>query len=180
MVSVVVVFVLFMILFGVIGGMRGMRKEVLVTSALVLGLFLNVLLETFVPPWVDLLNAMPRRTQFLIRGGILLALALFGYETPTIRAIQERAVRERVEQILLGVLFGLLNGYLLVGSLWFYLHELNYLQPEVGIIAWPPQDPEMLEQIVTMVSYMPPAVLGVPLIYFTVAAMFVMVIVVFI
>ena len=51
MISLVVLFGIFIVLFAVIGAMRGWAKELLVTSAVVLGLFLNAILETYISPY---------------------------------------------------------------------------------------------------------------------------------
>ncbi len=177
MISLVVLFGLFVVLFAVIGAMRGWAKELLVTSAVVLGLFLNAILETYITPYRTALFLQPGQSQFAIRGILLVLLAFFGYQTPHFRALQSKLARERLEEILLGGLLGGLNGYLLMGSIWYYLHQAGYPS---DLIIWPPPLPEMEQQIVDLVSYMPPAILPIPHIYFAVGVVFVFIIVVFV
>ena len=177
MISLSVLFGLLVVLFAIIGGMRGWAKELLVTSAIVLGLFLNAILETYITPYRTALFLQPGPNQFVIRGSLLLLLALFGYQTPHLRALQSKLARERLEEILLGGLLGALNGYLLVGSVWYYLHQAGY---PTDLIIWPPPLPEMEQQIVDLVAYLPPAMLPIPHIYFAVGVVFVFIIVVFV
>ncbi len=82
MVSLTVLFGMFVALFAVIGAMRGWAKELLVTSALVLGLFLNAILDNYITPYRTAMLLQPPLTQFALRGGVLLLMALFGYQTP--------------------------------------------------------------------------------------------------
>ena len=176
MVSLTVVFGVFVVLFGIIGAMRGWAKELLVTSAVVLGLFLNQILEAYIPPYRTALAAQPAGTEFLIRSGLLVLLGFFGYQTPNIRALQPKVVRERVEEILLGLLLGTLNGYLLFGSIWFYLHQAGY---EITTLVTPPEG-ELAEQIAGLVDFLPPSLLPIPQVFFAVGVVFVFIIVVFV
>ena len=176
-VSLVVLFGLFVALFAIIGAMRGWAKELLVTSALILGLFINAILEAYVDPYRAALFQQAASSQFIIRGGLLMILAFFGYQTPQIRALQPKMVRERLEEILLGLVLGFLNGYLFVGSVWYYLHEAGYptdwvIQPEVGS--------ELAQQIANVVKFLPPNLMPVPYVYFAVGVVFVFIIVVFV
>ena len=67
MISLTVLFGLFVILFGVIGAMRGWAKELLVTSAVVLGLFLNSILATYIQPYQTLMATAPLMTNFSVQ-----------------------------------------------------------------------------------------------------------------
>jgi uncharacterized membrane protein required for colicin V production len=177
MISLTVLFGILVVLFGLIGGMRGWAKELLVTSAVVLGLFLNAILETYITPYRTALFLQPGQSQFAIRGTLLILLAFFGYQTPHLRALQSKLARERLEEILLGALLGALNGYLIVGSIWYYLHQAGY---PTDLIIWPPPLPEMEQHIVDLVAYLPPELLPIPQIYFAVGVVFVFIIVVFV
>ena len=175
MVSLIVVFGAFVILFGVIGAMRGWAKELLVTSAVVLGLFMNAILETYIAPYRTAIFAQQGGTQFLVRSSLVILLAFFGYQTPHIRALQPKVARERLEELLLGLLLGLLNGYLIVGSLWFYLHQAGY---PTDLVLKP--EGELATLVGNVVKLLPPSVLPIPHIYFAVGVVFVFIIVVFV
>ncbi len=177
MVSLTVLFGMFVVLFAVIGAMRGWAKELLVTSAIVLALFLNAILESYITPFRDAMAVQPPGTQFLIHAGVLILLAFFGYQTPKLRILQEKMVRERLEEVLLGLVLGALNGYLLIGSLWFYLHQTGY---PTAWITPPAVDSDLGKQIALWVKYLPPSIMPVPQVYFAVGVVFVFIIVVFV
>ncbi len=177
MVSLTVLFGMFVALFAVIGAMRGWAKELLVTSALVLGLFLNAILDNYITPYRTAMLLQPPLTQFALRGGVLLLMALFGYQTPNIRALQPKLARERVEEILLGLVLGALNGYLLIGSLFFYLDQTGY---PTSLILAPAANSVLRAQIDGVMKWVPPSLLPIPQIYFAVGVVFVFIIVVFV
>lgn len=177
MVSLVVVFGAFVVLFAIIGAMRGWAKELLVTSAVVLGLFINAILENYIEPYRMALVTQPGGTQFLIRATLIVLLAIFGYQTPRIRAIEAKVARERLQDILLGFILGGLNGYLLLGTLWSYLHQTGY---PTALIIKPEPGSELEMQIADLVTYLPPGLLPIPHVYFAVGIVFVFIIVVFV
>jgi len=177
MVSLVVFCGVFVALFTVIGAMRGWAKELLVTSAVVLGLFLNAILETYIEPYRTAMLLQPPGPQFVVRAVLLILLAFFGYQTPNLRSLQPKMARERVEEILLGLVLGALNGYLLVGSIWSYLHTSGY---PTDLIIRPPEGSDLALQIEQLVKFLPPTVLPIPQVYFAVGIVFVFIIVVFV
>jgi len=176
MISLTVLFGVLVILFAVIGAMRGWAKELLVTSAVVLGLFLNSILENYVVSYQAALVTQPVSSGFVIRSLMLILLAFFGYQTPNIRALQPKLVRERLEEVVLGLFMGLLNGYLLIGSLWYYLDSAGYGITKLVIAP----EGELAEQIAGMMAYMPPEMLPIPHVFFAVGVVFVFIIVVFV
>lgn len=179
MISLDILFWILVVLFALIGAMRGWAKEVLVTFATLLSLFLTTVLETFVPIINENLASSSGNFLFWLRFSILAGLIFFGYQSPNISRLADsnRFLRDKFQDILLGFFIGLLNGYLIWGTIWFYLHQAGYpfsfIYPpipgtDVGILT----DKLML--------YLPPAWLGDPMIYFAVAISFVFVLVVFI
>jgi hypothetical protein len=66
-----------------------------------------------------------------------------------------------------------INGYFIAGSVWYYMHQANYPLPYVQALP----DPVVTANYM---KYMPPALLGIPNIYFAIIAAFVFVIIVFI
>ncbi len=177
MISIVVLFGILISLFAIIGAVRGWAKELLVTSAIILALFIIQILETHIRPYYTALVMQPPGTQFIIRAGFLGLMAFFGYQTPHIRALQPKLVRERLQDVLLGLALGALNGYLLFGSIWFFLHDLNY---PTTWIQMPPDGSVLYAQIFNIVAYLPPAILPIPQLYFAVGIVFVFIIVVFV
>jgi uncharacterized membrane protein required for colicin V production len=177
MVSLVVLFGILILLFAVIGATRGWAKELLVTSAIILALFIIQILETNIRPYYTALVMQPPGTQFLVRGLMLGLLAFFGYQTPHIRALQPKLVRERLQDVLLGIFMGALNGYLLFGSLWYFLDQVGY---PTSLVQMPEQGTQLADQIANIVQYLPPQLLPIPQLYFAVGVVFVFIIVVFV
>lgn len=178
MVSLPVLFWLFVILFAIIGASRGWAKEILVTFSTILALFIVNLLLTYLP-FLKPDSGLSLTTRFWVEVLIIGGLAFFGYQTPNIRVLAgPRFVRERLQDTLLGLIIGALNGYLIVGSVWYIMNQMDYpfrpyfLPPEAGT--------PMGELARSMVKMMAPAILTPPLIYFAVAVAFFFVVVVFI
>ncbi len=178
MVSLVVIFWMYVILFAIIGAMRGWARELLVRFAVILGLFIITVMERFVPFISNTLTSLPV-FHFWLRAFMVIALVFFGYQTPNIPrlASQNRFARDRLQDILLGVFLGALNGYLIVGSIWFYLDQAGY--PFPNLISAPTDQVAVVTE--RMMALMPPDLLGgSSAIYFAVALAFAFVLVVFI
>ncbi len=174
MVSLDGVFWMFVILFGIIGGFRGWAKEMLVVFSMVLALFIQVIVQTYVPGVSAAFGTQTGMMQFVVKGGLFVALAFFGYQTPNLpRFAGGKFARERLQDWMLGFILGMLNGYLLLGSLWFFMDQAGYPFPQ---ISRPPDGARAL----TYLAYLPPKLLGIPYIYFAVGAAFVFVIIVFV
>ncbi len=176
MVSLNFVFWMYVVLFSVIGAMRGWAKELLVTFSVILALTFVTLLERYVPFVQNLRNA-DSSALFWLRTGILAILVFFGYQSPNIARFAPKMAREKFQDMLLGIFLGCVNGYLVVGTLWFYLHDANYPFPA---ITAPVEGTIAGDAALALLKYMPPRLLGVPAIYFAVVLAFVFVLVVFI
>jgi uncharacterized membrane protein required for colicin V production len=175
MMSVVYVLWMYVILFAVIGMLRGWAKELLVAFSVILALALNLLLKQYIPIVKDLPD--DSSSLFWIRTLILAALVYFGYQTVAIIPhLASKATRERLQDALFGAILGGINGYLIAGTVLFYLDQAKYPYPD--IISSPP--PQLVQAITQMMAYMPPHLLGVPGIYFAVILAFIFVIVVYI
>ena len=185
MMSIIYIFWMYVILFAVIGAMRGWAKELLVAFSVITALAVNLLLEKYVhlvknlaapadlaQPGVDAL-----RSLFWIRTIILIALVYFGYQTVVIARFASKAVRERLQDSLFGAVLGGLNGYLVAGTILFYNHMANYPYPK---IISPATDQAFIQAVETMMKYMPPRFLGEPGIYFAVIIILIFIIVVYI
>jgi hypothetical protein len=175
MMSVIYIFWMYVLLFAIIGAMRGWAKELLVAFSVVTALAVNLLLEKYIPLVRDLDKASG--SVFWIRTLILIALVYFGYQTVSISRFASKAVRERLQDALFGAVLGGLNGYLVAGTILFYNHVANY--PYRDIIS-PATDPAIIQAIDVMMKYMPPRFLGEPGIYFAVIIILIFIIVVYI
>jgi hypothetical protein len=175
-------------LFGIIGALRGWAKEILVSSSVFLAMFIQQVFGQYIlrpgnPYLPMLLNASAEvtspdpysPTQFYVCTALLLLLSFFGYAGPTlVGRVGGKVARERLQDALLGFFLGLLNGYLVVGTLWFYLHRSNYVlggieAPQPGTTA-----------LTIAQEYLVPVWLTIPELYVAIALAFVFIIIVFI
>jgi uncharacterized membrane protein required for colicin V production len=176
MMSIVYLFWMFVILFGIVGWMRGWAKELLVSFSVVLALGLNHVLRRYIP----IAQNLPETDEslFWVRTIILLVLVYFGYQTViSIPHLAAKSRTEKLQDTLFGAFLGALNGYLIVGTILFYLNVADYPYPEV---ISKPADPALLQTVNQMMLYMPPQLLGEPGIYFAIIIAFVFVLVVYI
>lgn len=200
MISILSAFWMFVILFGLIGAMRGWAKELLVIFSIVLGLFLIYVLETFtafIVPFEDILGRVENlsplasfetlpvpiqdelKVQFWTRGAIIGILAFFGYQTPRLAALREKARREKIQDVLLGAVLGLGSGFFIIGTLWWYMAAAHYpFGPEI----MPPQPGTPLgDAALSLLKYFPPVFASNHFgLFFAVVIAFMFVLVVFI
>ena len=151
--------------FGIIGLMRGWVREIQATAAAILAMFI---IEQ-ISPWVwgvlvertpaEMLAADPLgtlRRLVMLKSAILLIVVFFGYQGPVLVQFATRGrskanrPRETIQEGILGLLVGMLNGYLIVGALWWYAHVSQYPftwivspltfpnSPSAQLIAWLP------------------------------------------
>jgi hypothetical protein len=175
MMSVIYIFWMYVLLFAIVGAMRGWAKELMVIFSVIAALAVNLLLEKYIP----LVRDLDKTTSsvFWIRSLILIALVFFGYQTVNISRFASKAARERLQDSMFGAVLGGFNGYLVAGTVLFYNHIANY--PYRNIIS-PATDPVVIQAIDTMMKYMPPRFLGEPGIYFAVIIVLIFIIVVYI
>ena len=176
MLSLTFVFWMYVVLFGVIGAMRGWAKELLVSFSVVLAIFIITVMEIFIPFVRD---AVVGPAHFWLRVGVLTALVFFGYQTPNLPRLagSNRFAREHLQDILLGLFLGAINGYLIFGTVWFYMDSAGY---PFQYIAAPVAGTPMGDAAIKLLALLPPQWLSTPAIYFAVAVAFVFVLVVFI
>ena len=176
MMTITFVFWLMVALFAIVGAMRGWAKELLVTFAVIVGLFIITVLERFVPFMRDTITGTGK---FWSQTAILVGLVFFAYQTPNLARIAAsgRFVREHLQDTLLGLFLGALNGFLIFGSIWFYLHEVNY---PFAYITAPVAGTPLGDAALKLIPLLAPHWMGPPMVYFAVALAFVFVLVVFI
>ncbi len=129
MISLNILFTIFVVLFGIIGAVRGLRKELVVIVAGILALFI---IQEVVPRLLGDLSG----TKILFLNLIVLSVCGFlGYQTPAFQRFAEsgRFNRDTPMEMILGAVFGAVNGYWLVGSAWYFIDKAGY--PFSWIIA---------------------------------------------
>ena len=175
MMSIIFVFWSYVIVFAVIGLLRGWAKELLVAFSVIIALALNYLLKSYVP----IVNKMEDSSieLFWVYVIILVALVFFGYQTVAlVPHLASKATRERLQDALFGAILGAVNGYLIFGTLLFYLNQAAY--PFPNLVSVPTGT--VAQAVQNMMAFMPPRLFGVPGIYFAVILCFVFVIVVYV
>ncbi len=186
MVTLSLLFWVFVVLFAIIGAMRGWAQEMLVAFTVILALFIITVLG-LVPFVRDIVNTgfvnangEPIRIDtltFWIRTALLTFFVFFGYQTPRIRneRIRKATSRsERLQDTLLGIIVGGFNGYLIFGTLWFFLIQADYF---LALISPPPGDDALAARIIAV---LPPMLLRGNTIFFAIAIAFAFVVIVFI
>lgn len=180
MISLNVLLFIFIALFAIIGAMRGWAKELLVTFSVILAMFCIIVLETFVPFFKDTISTGTPQTIFWLRTGLLTLLVFAGYQTPRIPRLAEtgRFIRNMLQDGLLGGFLGAFNGYLIFGTIWYYLDVAAY---PFKFVSAPDIATQAGEAASRLLAVLPPQwLMSTPAIYFAVAVAFVFVILVFI
>jgi uncharacterized membrane protein required for colicin V production len=118
MINANIVFILFIVIFGMIGTMRGWVREIIVTASLVLALFV---LNQFGDKWNGIISGVaPAHSfeQWLLRAAPLFLITFFGYLGPAVvRSRFEQNTRGKLEQGILAFIIGSLNGYIIFSTM---------------------------------------------------------------
>lgn len=130
MVPLETVFIGLVLLFGLVGALRGWAKELLVTFSVILARFIEFVLWEYVPGVNAAFKTMAQnepRNWFYIRLVLFIVIVTFGYATTVISAkLGGKARKEKFQDTLLGFFLGIINGGLVVGMFWGFLHQLGY------------------------------------------------------
>jgi uncharacterized membrane protein required for colicin V production len=176
MIALVMVFLIFLIFFGFIGASRGWAKEVLVVASVILALAAITLLA-------DLLNlddlVNNATIWYWISVFILTIMVIFGYQSPKMQRIA-RATEKRAQigERILGYLMGMVSGYFVVGTYWYFSNAANY--PLINEYIRPPAS-NFAEVTERVLAILPPTWLDTPLtVFIAVVLIFIFVIIYFV
>jgi hypothetical protein len=131
--------------FAGIGYMRGLSKEMISLSGIILALFTLFQFDPLIRE--NLLANVNADQRFFIQCFIFIGIVFFAYQT---NALGKRTLvpgrdrdndgRDPLQSRVLGAVIGFLNGYLIWGSIWYFMHINGYpLSPY--IIQPPPGSP---------------------------------------
>jgi uncharacterized membrane protein required for colicin V production len=172
MIALVMVFLVFLIFFGFIGASRGWAKEVLVIASVILALAVITLLEDLLKLDQMIKNDV---VWYWIRMFILFTLVLFGYQSPKVQRISKATEkRAQIGDWILGFLMGMISGYFVVGTAWYFSNEAGY--PLINEFIRPPAA-NFAEATERVLAILPPTWLDTPLAVF-VAVVFIFVFVI--
>lgn len=123
--------------FGVIGIIRGLRREMIALAGIILALFALFQFDAILRG--VFLASVPRDQAFFVQVGLFGTVVYFAYQTRMFgggRDDDDRGPRTgRVQDAILGGLLGALNGYLIWGAVWYFLDINDY--PFAGLITAP-------------------------------------------
>lgn len=121
------------LIFGYIGFTRGWNKEIIATAGIVLALFALFQFDDLLN---DLFVNLQPEVAFLIRTAFLVVVAFFAYQNRSIigtKSARGNDGRDDLQTGVLGALVGAFNGYLIWGSLWYFMDIAGYpLQPYIS------------------------------------------------
>jgi len=163
--------------FAIAGVVRGFLKELGVTLVLVVALFGLTRLTSNMPRVLDLASSllhMPlrnwveRATAFwlLFYLGILIGVLIIAYQGYVIK--YPGSEPKGVQGTVLSFMVGLINGYLAVGSVWYYVHQYEAPVRALGLLQY---DYSPLAQ--RLLRVLPPQILE-PYLPFLVVFMFIL------
>lgn len=119
------------VLFATMGALRGWTRELISTAGIILALFATWQFDAvLIQPLTR--GATPEQIFFLY-SGILVVISFFAYQTPNTWIARKQQViadrRQGLQERLLGFVLGGVNGYLIFGSIWYYLDRTGYPFP---------------------------------------------------
>lgn len=131
--------VLFMmtIFFGFIGYLRGWNRELIAMAGIILGLFALFQFDTLIRGAI--LRGVALDQVFIIQASLFIIVVFFSYQTRALGGGRGDG-RSNLQESILGAIVGGINGYLIWGSLWYFMDINNYpLAP--AVIAPSPGSP---------------------------------------
>lgn len=164
----------FVLLFGLMGALRGWSKEMLVLFSVVVALAMRLIFTEYVPFINDFFNRPPIQ-QFYLYSGLIVLMAVGGYAGPAVsHRLAHASARDTLQDMLLGFIVGAINGFLIMGSIWYFLDGAGY-----NIMGISPPLPGSPAAVVAH-TYLPPLWLSdaVLLTAFSFASVFVIIVLV--
>jgi uncharacterized membrane protein required for colicin V production len=119
-------------LFAFVGFTRGLSKEIISTAGIVLGLFALHQFDPLIRG--TLLANLPPDQKFYVQSTVFLMVVFFAYQTRALvgsdatRARAGSEGRDQLQTSVLGAIVGFINGYLVFGTLWYFL-DINRSAP---------------------------------------------------
>ncbi len=115
--------------FAYVGAMRGWTKEVISLAGVILGLFALYQFDTLIRQ--TLLLAVPNDQKFYLQSVFFLVIVFFAYQQRALvgndaNRARGDSGRDPLQTRILGAIVGFVNGYLISGSIWYFL-DINRL-----------------------------------------------------
>jgi uncharacterized membrane protein required for colicin V production len=132
MIAIEIVFLVIVALFGVIGLMRGWRKEIIATAGITLAIFADAKFGKAIMGFLG--EKATNLHRFILKSSFFIIIAFFSYQGPSLARIVKIGrswERKNIEiaEAFLSTVVGLINGYLIAGGIWYYLYKQDYPLP---------------------------------------------------
>lgn len=115
------------IFFGIIGFLRGWNKEVISTAGIILGLFALFQFDSLIRG--TLLVNVSRDQVFFVQSVIFILIVFFAYQTRQFSfggGGGGGQGRDKLQSSVLGAILGAINGYLIWGTIWYFMDINEY------------------------------------------------------
>lgn len=116
--------------FAFLGLQRGWTKEIISMSGIILGLFALHQFDDTIRQ--ELFLQFSNDQKFYLQSALFLVIVFFAYQTRALVGAEAAAARsggdgrDALQTRVLGAIVGGINGYLVSGSIWYFLHINNY------------------------------------------------------
>ena len=110
------------IFFAVIGALQGWQRQLIGTTGIVLGFFAIFQFDSLLRGSLYLL--LTNGQIFLLQLCVFTAIVVFAYRNEIVFSPESKI--SRIRNGLLGVVAGLINGYFVAGSVWYFLDINRY------------------------------------------------------
>jgi uncharacterized membrane protein required for colicin V production len=153
------------LMFALIGVARGFLRELGVTTVLMFLLFFLSQFEPQLDKGMARLmstNVVPAAErdlwQCVLFVFVVAAVAFVSYQGETLSFSGQAP--QGAQGVVLGLVTGLLNGYLIAGSIWFYMHKFDYPIEVLGFST-----AALSELAQGLIAYLPMTFLGQPVLF---------------
>jgi colicin V production protein len=111
--------------FGIIGVLRGLRREVISLAGIILATFALFQFDAILRG--VFLATVPRDQAFFVQICLFASIVYFSYQTRSVSSQRGGGPRNnRTQDAILGGLLGAVNGYLIWGAVWYFLDINDY------------------------------------------------------
>lgn len=138
MIQLSALLVVMALFFAIVGYLRGWNRELISTAGIILGLFALFQFDGLLRG--ILLRGVARDQVFIIQCAIFIIIVFFAYQTRRIGRADSPGGRDKLQESILGALVGFLNGYLIWGSIWYFM-DINEYPLAPFVIAPAPGSP---------------------------------------
>jgi len=125
------------IFFGLFGFLRGWNRDLVATAGIIVAMFVLFQFDFFIRGVI--LSAFTRGQAFFIQVAIFLTVVYYAYQN-TAFGVDTRGGQQNIQSGILGAIVGFFNGYLVGGTLWYFM-DINEYPFDPFIIAPSPGSP---------------------------------------